>query len=68
MPKGSPPKKAMFDLFVDSGLRGLRFYGLLEEAVNALDVPVDMIGKSQVNENSAVYKEIMNTGVSIYGA
>ena len=54
------------DLLVDSGLRGLAFFGLLEDVVSALDVSVDMIDVSQVEQDSPVELEIERSGVQIY--
>jgi len=65
--KGSASETSDIDIFVDSGLRGLRFYGLLEDVVNAFDCPVDLIDSSQVKKGSKVMQEIERTGVKIYG-
>ena len=49
------------DLLVDSGLRGLAFFGLLEQVTEALDTPVDLIDVSQVETGSemrARYKKV----------
>ena len=54
------------DLMVDSGLRGLAFYGLLEDISEALTVPVDLLDRSQIEPGSPVDKEIQKTGVRIY--
>ena len=55
------------DILVDSGLKGLAFFGLLEDVVNALGKPVDLIDVTQVDPNSVVMNEINLTGVMIYG-
>lgn len=55
------------DIMVDSNLKGLKFFGLLEDIVNILESDVDLIDKSQIINNSLIEKEINNTGVSIYG-
>ena len=65
--KGSASAKSDIDLLVDSGLRGLSFFGLLESVTNAVDVPVDLIDVSQVVPNSPVDREIARTGVELYG-
>ena len=64
--KGNFKRNSDVDIFVDSGLRGLKFYGLLEDISNALDRPVDLIDISQVKPNSRVMDEISKTGVVIY--
>ena len=55
------------DILVDSGLKGLAFFGLLEDVVNALGKPVDLIDVTQVDPDSVVMNEINQTGVMIYG-
>ena len=55
------------DLYVDSGLRGLAFFGLLDGVASALDVPVDLIDASQVDKGSLIEQEIGRSGVQIYG-
>ena len=64
--KGQATECSDVDLLVDSGLRGLAFFGLLEDVVSALDVPVDMIDVSQVEQDSPVELEIERSGVQIY--
>lgn len=65
--KGTATEKSDLDLLVDSGLRGLSFFGLLESVCSAVDVPVDLIDVSQVDQGSLVDQEISRTGVTIYG-
>lgn len=43
--KGCATPYSDVDLYVDSGLRGLSFFGLLEEIVCALPIPVDPVDK-----------------------
>ena len=66
--KGSAKDKSDIDLLVDSGLKGLAFFGLLEDVVNALGKDVDLLDTSQVIPNSDVDNEISKTGVLIYGS
>lgn len=54
------------DILVDSGLKGLRFFGLLEDVVAGLDKDVDLIDVTQVAADSEIQKEIERTGVVIY--
>ena len=65
--KETANERSDIDLYVDSGLRGLAFFGLLEEISNKFEQNVDLIDSSQVKKNSKVYDEIMKTGVNIYG-
>ena len=65
--KGQATERSDVDLLVDSGLRGLAFFGLLESVVTALDVPVDMIDVMQLERGSLIDREIRKSGVQIYG-
>ena len=65
--KGTANDRSDIDIFVDSGLRGLSFFGLLEDVTNALDKQVDLIDSSQVESGSKISNEINETGVLIYG-
>ena len=65
--KGNASTRSDVDLLVDSGLRGMAFFGLLESVVSTLSVPVDMIDVTQVEKNSEIDREIQRTGVRIFG-
>ena len=65
--KGLATEGSDVDLFVDSGLRGLAFYGLLDGVASALEVPVDLIDASQIDRGSRIEREIAQSGVQIYG-
>ncbi len=64
--KGNPTVHSDVDLFVDSGLRGLAFFGLLDDVAESLACPVDLIDQYDVVPDSRVDREIRNTGVVIY--
>ena len=64
--KGQATEHSDIDLFVDSGLRGLAFYGLLENIVSTLRVPVDLIDAQQIEGGSPVAQEIQQSGVPIF--
>lgn len=64
--KGTAIAKSDVDLLVDSGLKGLSFFGLLEDVVTALEKEVDLLDTSQIVPDSEVDKEIARTGVTIY--
>lgn len=65
--KGQASQKSDVDILVDSGLKGLAFFGLLEDVVTALDKNVDLLDTSQVLPDSLVDQEIKKCGVLIYG-
>ena len=64
--KGCATPNSDIDILVDSGLRGLSFFGLLEDVVTALDKNVDLLDVTQVSTGSEVDNEISNNGVVIY--
>ncbi len=65
--KGTARAKSDIDILVDSGLRGLAFYGLLEDVSTALENEVDLLDISQIRPESRVDREIKSSGVVIYG-
>ena len=65
--KGTATEHSDVDLLVDSGLRGLKFFGLLESVTCALKFPVDLLDVTQIEHGSMVEREIQNSGVAIYG-
>lgn len=65
--KGVATSKSDIDILVDSRLKGLSFFGLLYDIVNATGKEVDLIDVSQVEKGSQIEQEIKNTGVLIYG-
>ena len=65
--KGLANNRSDVDLLVDSGLRGLAFFGLPESVVSSLQVPVDLIDITQIEQNSTIDQEIRQSGVEIYG-
>ena len=64
--KGKAEANSDVDIFVDSGLKGLAFFGLLEDVVNSLDKDVDLLDTAQVIPHSEVHNEIERSGVVIY--
>ena len=64
--KGNANNKSDVDLFLDSGLRGLKFVGLVEDVRMALDKEVDVFDKSHIIPHSRISTEISNDGVVIY--
>ena len=64
--KGTATASSDVDLMVDSGLKGLRFFGLLEDVSQSLQCDVDLIDQSQIVPGSRIDHEIRRTGVVIY--
>lgn len=66
--RGQANSKSDIDILVDSQLRGLAFFGLLEDVVEALQKDVDLIDTRQISIQSEIYREISQTGIEIYAA
>ena len=66
--RGLANSKSDIDILVDSQLRGLAFFGLLEDVVEALQKDVDLIDSRQISDQSEIYREISLTGIEIYAA
>ena len=64
--KGVATSTSDIDLYVDCGLHGMRFYGLLEDVCTSLDCEVDLIHVDDVIPNSRIDQEIRRTGIVIY--
>ena len=64
--KGTASPKSDVDLLVDSGLRGLRFVGLLGEVQNAIGKEVDLFDITHIVPGSMIDREIQQTGVVLY--
>ena len=64
--KGMATGHSDVDILVDSGLHGLAFFGLMDDICESLDCDVDLIDIRDVTPDSAVDKEIRNSGVVIY--
>ena len=64
--KGQATAHSDVDLLVDSDLRGLAFFGLMDDVCSVLDCRVDLIDTHDIIPDSRVDREIRNTGVVIY--
>ena len=64
--KGLANSHSDVDLLIDSGLRGLKFVGLIEDVRSALDKEVDVFDETHIIPNSKIFSEISKDGVVIY--
>jgi predicted nucleotidyltransferase len=64
--KGVASPKSDIDLFVDSGLRGFDFVGLLGDITDAIEKNVDLIDVTHVEDGSRIEQEIKASGVLIW--
>ena len=60
--KGLATAKSDIDLLVDSGLRGLAFFGLLEDVSTAIDAPIDLLDVSQIEKTPGSTGRFKRTG------
>jgi predicted nucleotidyltransferase len=66
--KGNQTQTSDVDILIDSKgkIRGIDFFGVLEDITEALRVPVDLIEASQIIDGGRAQREIRETGVIIY--
>ena len=64
--KGLATAHSDVDLLVESSLRGMQFFGLLEDVCTSLECDVDLIDAEDIIPGSRIDHEIRNTGVVIY--
>lgn len=55
------------DLLISANVKGLKFYGLVEEIRNALHKKVDVLDINQLRDNLELTQEILKDGIKIYG-
>lgn len=55
------------DLLVSANVKGLKFYGLVEEIRTALHKKVDVLDINQLKDNLELIEEILKDGIKIYG-
>ena len=55
------------DLLVSVNVKGLKFYGLVEELRTALHKKVDVLDINQLKNNMELIQEILKDGIKIYG-
>jgi len=66
--KGNPTRTSDVDILIDSKgrIRGIDFFGVLEDITVCLDKRVDLIEKYEIQENSPFYHAIEQEGVILY--
>jgi len=55
------------DLLISANVKGLKFYGLVEEIRLKLNKKVDVLEINQLNNNIELTEEILKDGIKIYG-
>ena len=66
--RGEPTRLSDVDILIDSKgkIRGIDFFGVLEDITEALSVPVDLIEASQIIDGGRAQREITEKGIVIY--
>lgn len=64
--KGTATERSDLDLMVDSGLKGLRFVGLMDAVQNAVLLPINLLDISHIEKGSRIDREICEIGIVIY--
>ena len=65
--KGKATPTSDVDLFVNTEVTGLAFFGLVEELREGLKKKVDVLDQRQIAENFELANEIFKDGIKIYG-
>lgn len=65
--KGKATEKSDVDLLISMPLNGLRFYEFVEVLRESLKKKVDLLDDTQLENNTALVKEILQNGIKIYG-
>ena len=65
--KGKASPVSDVDLLISTNVKGLKFYGLVEEIRTELHKKVDVLDMSQLKENIDLTEEIFKDGIKIYG-
>ncbi|MBQ8798699.1 MAG: nucleotidyltransferase domain-containing protein [Lachnospiraceae bacterium] len=65
--KGKETPVSDVDLLISADIKGLKFYGMVEELRTALRKRVEVLDMNQLRENPELTEEILKDGVKIYG-
>ncbi len=63
--KGKQEPLSDIDLVVDGNIKGITFFGLLEDVNHSLVKSVDLVHLSQIDKNSEIYEHVMK-GIVLY--
>ena len=65
--KGKATPVSDVDLLISANVKGLKFYGLVEEIRTELHKKVDVLDINQLKDNIELTEEIFKDGIKIYG-
>ncbi|MBQ8040911.1 MAG: nucleotidyltransferase domain-containing protein [Lachnospiraceae bacterium] len=65
--KGKATETSDVDLLISTNVKGLKFYGIVEEIRTTLHKKVDVLDMNQLKDNIELTEEIFKDGIKIYG-
>lgn len=65
--KGKETPVSDVDLLISTDVKGLKFYGMVEELRTNLRKRVEVLDMNQLKENPELTEEILKDGIKIYG-
>ena len=65
--KGTAKENSDIDLIVSKELRGLKFFGMVEDLRESLHKRVDVLDAGQLENNPELLNEVLRDGIKIYG-
>lgn len=65
--KGTAKETSDVDLLISTSIKGLKYYGLVEELRTQLKKKVDALDVNQLKDNFELIQEILRDGIKIYG-
>lgn len=65
--KANAKPSSDIDLLISANIKGLMFYGLIEEIRTSLNKKVDVLDIDQLKDNMELIQEIFKDGIKIYG-
>ena len=65
--KGKETPVSDVDLLISTGVKGLKFYGMVEELRTNLRKRVEVLDMNQLKDNMELTEEILKDGIKIYG-
>jgi hypothetical protein len=65
--KGKAKATSDVDLLISANIKGIKYFGLIEEIRTSLHKQVDALDINQLNDNIELLQEILKDGIKIYG-
>lgn len=65
--KGKAKENSDVDLLISTNVKGMYFFGLVEDLRESLNKKVDVLNLAQLNNNLVLVSEILKNGIKIYG-